>query len=553
MEKKSSGFSIYLLKLGFEPENSLIEDHEMERVNTSHPYEGTEIYIQDKSILDPWWVAYWKIDKGNINEDKEESRRVMSGALIFWKSNDRYFVFSHGHAFHKLNNDSYENDFGLRVTLNAVDEQKLRMASTHSPGQRIQRTTKLLRSNNLAFFDLEEEQEVFNSLVGYVQDKYKKYFQHPAGSDSLHMQTKYSPKELNDLCSKLLDLYRDETYKKKFPFMHNFVKEKDRQTISKLNDLLVRAVKSRDEQVDLNFPDLWDNHWRNLKTRFKRSKKKYSSPYNDLSMENYYAYFGDQLEEMDNDILLDKSSMCWVDNDDNEIGKELKFRKCFIFDVRYEDERYYLYNGDWYKVEESYIKKLQEFLDKGDWIIPRDKEPKYSHENENAYNEDLATNYLDKSRCLDKKNIAPENLSQVEPCDVYSMLDEKRHRFYHIKIYRASDGLSHLFFQGENAYDLLSQVKESRDKFLKLEFIKDLLKEENMKSSEIDIGPSKCEVYYLIIFKKGIKQRKKLTDLPFFSQISIKKTLTNLKTKGVDVKVMFIESDDENSQDKVQK
>ena len=50
--------------------------------------------------------------------------QALKGALLFHPYGNRTFAFSFGHVSQKMKSNAYEYDFGITVTLNAVDPDK---------------------------------------------------------------------------------------------------------------------------------------------------------------------------------------------------------------------------------------------------------------------------------------------------------------------------------------------------------------------------------------------------------------------------------------------
>ena len=117
---KSRGFSIYLLKESFNAQNALKNDHNLELINEDDADlpTGALMYIADRPASIPWWKNYWGLNK-NLNQ-------VQKGAIVFLPVESRWVVLTFGMTYHQLNENSYEYDFGLRTSLNALDPEKIK-------------------------------------------------------------------------------------------------------------------------------------------------------------------------------------------------------------------------------------------------------------------------------------------------------------------------------------------------------------------------------------------------------------------------------------------
>ena len=169
--------------------------------------------------------------------------------------------------------------------------------------------------------------------------------------------------------------------------------------------------------------------------------------------------------------------------------------------------------------ENAYIAKLEAFLDP----LCRDL-PLRPHtlQGEGAYNEAVAAAnaaYI----CLDKTNISPAGQTQIEPCDLYSIVDNLG-VFYHIKISTLSAQLSHLFNQGTNAMELLKLEEEAVEK------LKALINQKAVKGTAEEFFQPIDERKYKVVF--GIVTHKdkarKSKNLPLFSRVSLRRNMKAL-------------------------
>ncbi len=131
---KTRSFSIYLLKDTFDAGNALRDDTKLEPgVDATDLPEGATLFVLDKQPYTPWWAGFFGIQK--------QLTQASKGAMIFLQASGRSFALCFGHVSHNLKDESYEYDFGLRVTLNCVDPEKLRSTDILEPsGAKRQRT-----------------------------------------------------------------------------------------------------------------------------------------------------------------------------------------------------------------------------------------------------------------------------------------------------------------------------------------------------------------------------------------------------------------------------
>ena len=391
---------------------------------------------------DPWWKGYFGVRK--------PLRQVTKGALVFLPVGDRRFALSFGFVFHNLKDESYEYDFGLRVTLNSLDPNKLKSTDVLQPGAARRQRTQVPVASDLTYFDFDRDNAILKSLTGKVKDEHKELFKDATGASSLHISSTVAPDGLIDLCEKLLELYESDTFKTTFPDIQNITPVRDPAIIERLNDNLLAAFRGKSENLSLAIPAIIDYH-HNAYASFSGAGT--SLVYDDFFIGRYYEYLDEndkRLRDVDlND--LKRHSIRLTDEDGNP-RQRYSIYNCLIFDTTLGagTETYHLVEGNWYKVESDYIARLKAFLDPLHADLPL---PPFNHDGEGAYNEAAAAGD-EGIVCLDKGNISPAGQTQVEPCDLYAANDGHA-TFNHIKVSTFSAELSHLFNQGANAIELL--------------------------------------------------------------------------------------------------
>ena len=530
---KTHPFSIYLLRKGYDSSNSLKDDSKLKNdFKADNLPDGADLFVLDGRRYPPWWVKYFGI-QGDI-------RQSTKGALVFIKVGDRCFALSFGHAYHNLEDECYEYDFGILVTLNSIDPNKLKSTDAFEPDSARRRRVQLPVYSGLTFFDFDRDSMILKSLTGAVKDKYEEKFGYVTGSSSLKIKSTVDSEELPELLQDLLGLYESKEYKENFPDVLSIEPIKNPRIINKLCEKLIDSLRDKSEDTYLAIPEIIDDY---ISTKSKFSGVKGTGVgqlYDDIRVENYYDHLerkGFSLDSIDRNILKKHKIDILDENGSNP--KSYNIMKCLVFDTIIEDEEgmeneegaYYLSDGNWYKVEKDYVKKLKKELDEC-YKDPQPQLPDYKHKNEGEYNKSVSSensSYI----CLDRKNIAPELQSQVEPCDLYSIEDgsdgEVRAVFSHVKISTFSQRLSHLFNQGANAIELINSIDES---FEKLESLIDEFSPKGKEDAfKAPIHSRNYDVFYVIITHKD--KDKKSDNLPLFSRVSLRRTVKYMQLMNV--------------------
>jgi uncharacterized protein (TIGR04141 family) len=514
-----------LLKNSFDYQNSLKEktnlDSDIGAVNL--PGESI-LYILDNIPQPPWWSGYFGIIK--------PLEQVSKGALIFLAASGRWFVLSFGHVAHNLKEECYEYDFGLRVTLNCVDPVKLRSTDTLEPSGAKRQRTQLPTAGDLTFFDVDGDSTILKSLTGKVKDKYKDVFKNATGSSNIRISCNVEPPGLTDLCTNLLALYQADSYKEAFPEIQNISPVRDPVIIDQLNARLIDAFRVKEDALALSVPDIVD-FGDGLWGTFAGARN--GKVYDDIFIDRYYEYLnnaGLDIATVDIDTL--KRHQLLLTNEDGSIVRDRhSIFKSFVFDTTLHGgtESYHLCEGNWYLIDSGYVAQLRAYLDP---LCKDTTLPDFAHANEAEYN--LAAAAAKGGRvCLDKTNISPAGQKQVEPCDVYEVVDG-RAVLHCVKISTLSAQLSHLFNQGTNSVNLM------RSEDAALSNLRTLV---GVGVSEIEraalvapLNDGKFRVTFGIVTHKD--KLGKSDNLPLFSRISLMRCMKEMKRMGIEAEYCFI-------------
>lgn len=521
---KSHPFSIFLLKPNFDHTRALVDpEHRLTPSQGSKLPANASLFLLDAPPTEPWWKDCFGIQQPLF--------RAHKGALIFLPVRARTFVLSFGHVHHYLNDESYEHDFGIRVTLNSVDPNKLRIADSLEPGPARRRRTQIPSHSNLAALDFDRDTSILKRLTGYTSEDSADLFGHATGSSSLRISIPCDPTSWNALCQRLLDLYTSKTYEEIFPDIQSVTPVRDPKVLDALNVRLIDGLVEDAGDIYLAVPEFIDD--------LSASHASFSGAgpslvYDDVYADLYYHYL--ESHGIDRRALtvehLKKHRLHLTDAEGLVI-RSYPIRRCLVFDTRLVGTggTFHLNDGDWYAVDDDYVARLHDFLDPL-WIDL--SLPDYTQAREAEYNKSVAAGSPG-MLCLDMKDISPAGQSQVEPCDLYSV-ENGVATFYHIKVSTLSSQLSHLFNQGSNAIQLLKLDAEAAAKMESLIETEAGPGAESRFKSPFSNGP--WRVLFGIVSHKDKLLRSE--NLPLFSRISLMRVMKDMKLMAVDASFGFV-------------
>ncbi len=503
--------SIRLLKEGVPPEDAFKEQPESELGKYDQIAEA-KYYIDKGWSFPPDWVKYLGWEKPKVST---------ASALLFIPISDsggnhRHFVVSFGYGYAKLNDDRLVSDFGLITALNMLDNDGIKSSSVFAPSDHSkQKKTQTTRASSLVGHDMDYYTQILKNVTGRVKDKYEVLSKNITASlQSIKISTGEEVKNLPELCRKFLEIYQKEDYKENFKDLFYIERIKEKDLCEKLNKKLIKGIQDKSDNIYLEVPELIDfqsvSKWQ-IKFKGNRSKKEFDD------VPTIKEFHGAISEYSHIGEIKVESLKKWEINllDENDTSQHsFSIFKCLVFETNLDEETYCFSHGYWYHInsdfKEEVISKTEEYkIEK----INGKSIPIFAHQNEAAYNEDLAKST--NGKLLDKNCISMGGYDKIELCDVLYISNNGKTTFLHVKIkHGGSSGLSHLFAQGDNSLTLL-RSKDSK-------FIEGIKVVTNLGLEDID---KDVKVHFLIISKNG-------RDIPFFAKVSLFKTIKEIISKN---------------------
>ena len=212
-----------------------------------------------------------------------------------------------------------------------------------------------------------------------------------------------------------------------------------------------------------------------------------------------------------------------VDENGNKI-KSWNLYKCIYLDIEYNGEQYFLNEGKWYLLSQNFVKQINDFYNSTEISSLNIIDDSYQFEE--TFNKKIVESNPDSYFLMDRKLISIGG-SRIEFCDVYSY--EKK--LIHVKIYKGSSVLSHLFAQG------LVSAEALFDKDFRRE-VKRISSDQISLPIEDSITASEYEIVYVIAMKDA--NPKTLPELPFFSKVAFRNVVKRLKRYGFHVSIKAV-------------
>lgn len=512
--------SIYLARDGNKSDSEIIKlENVKDPIHLNLPEADTAVlYIKKQPPRNiPPWAKLFTSDR-NV-EPSVFGMSSSVGAVFIVRISKSIFILSFGTGFHLIKPEAIERDFGLRVTLNSVNPDKLRSLDKasydHNP---LNSRTQSTMDVDIFNLHLDSEMEMLYAVTG--ASLVKEFGSHVTGRDALTIAVEADLSDIPAILSESINRYRSKL-PEKFRWVENINRVRDLDEIEILDlELNQHFNAGKFNDFWLGEPEIVD--WENqIGYSFDMYPKTLRHVV--LSFSDYITF----LAGVTPTVELMKSHVVHVNNSEYQSVKCWSIYRCLYAEVNYDSNCYILRNGVWYKVNNDFVTAVDEYL-KDLKIYPL-KFPIYSHDREEDYNSHVSK--TEAGFCLmDKKNIQIGGpYDKLEHCDLIRNGNE----FIHVKLYRSSSTLSHLFSQGFVAAEAFIKDSWYREKLNPK-----LPPSIRLTDTKARPTPSNYKIVYAIATEKKIPD-----ELPFFSKITLKNSLKTLRALDYGVFLTKIDID----------
>jgi uncharacterized protein (TIGR04141 family) len=483
---------------------------------------------------EPRWAPFLR---EGFAEGVQLSLSATAAAVLFVRAGSRWFAVTFGQGRHLLHPDSFEIDFGLKVTLNTVDVKKLRSLDLRTFEELTVHTRRQVsRSSALDVFNVDVHRDLLGSVTGEPTDT--SLAKRLTGRDALAFTGTLAFSELATKSKALLEHYEGTQYKERFPWVDNIRYVRDGKTLDVLNEKLVRGINSRNTgKIHLAPPEVIE--WDGVSFLHPGENPGNGEAHLDLDlgicMVSLATREGVDPAEFKLSLeTLKREKIRTVRDDDSYLPERWSLYNCLVAELVEADALYILSAGQWFKIEKTFAAQTL----KDTMALVREIEhlpAAQPNEAEEDYNARAAGSFKNLA-LLDQKNKKAKGArTAIEPCDLFS----ESGQFIHVKRKLRSSALSHLFSQGAIA----AETFLSDEKFRKE--VKKVIEGQNpeiarrMGDPRERPDPSQHEIVFAVITPPT--REKWPNALPFFSQLNLVRTASRLRLLGFRVSLYRIE------------
>lgn len=496
--------------------------------------EGAQVFVGQIYSNQPSWRSFVAEGAGEVPEDIFTGG---AGAVIFVPVGVRTIAVCFGHVHLALDDEAFERQFGLKVTLNVVPRGNLRTLDLATPDAvTFQKRVQASKDSDVRDFGVDMLRDLARVAGGTPGNP--SFARFVAGKDSLSITCDVEASTLQAKCVEMLAAYEGKAYQKEFAWVDNMCPVSEKDTVRKLDKKLLLAINDLrgggTAEVHMAPPEIV-NYTEGSELHYNGFGS-HGAVFYSLSIEDYAS----ELERcgFDGGITEIKEKHRIKAKGDGQEGFSEKWRvyDCFVFEANLGSGQskadYVLFSGDWYRVDKKFKDLVEKFFNS----IPRVAIiGKTSCINEQELIAEIETTRGDLLK-LDQTKINPEGVryANIEPCDFFS----DRGQFIHLKDGHSSGPISHLWSQGVVSAEAFVSDADFRKKLrAKVRSLGRGFERLLPKSTERPVRED-YRVHYGIM-------RKPYADgtlgLPFFSKVSLQAAVERIQQFGIPVELELIE------------
>lgn len=531
--------NIRLLRKGRKPENAFSPSFVPgePRALQQRPWDGIEgasLYIGQVYSKPPGWAEFLEHGSADLPTDMLTSG---AGAVLFVPAKDRVAALCFGHVHIALNDDAFERQFGLKVTLNSVPRDQLRTLDLATPDAvTFQKRVQASKDSDVQAFGVDMIRDLARVAGGTPKDA--AFARFVAGKDALSITCVVEPGDIQAKCAEVINAYGKVDYRKEFAWVDNMRLVLEKDTIAGLDAKLFAAVTDllagKNSDLHMAPPEIV-NYTEGNQLHYNGFGS-HGVNFHSLSIQDYIAelercgFTGDMGE------IKEKHRIKAKGDGEDEFAEKWRVYDCFVFETSLgagaNEQHYVLFAGDWYCVEKKFKKNIEDFYNDIEKVTIVGAT---TCKNERDLIAEIVATRVDLLK-LDQQKINPAGVryANLEPCDFFS----KDKQFIHLKDGNSSGSISHLWSQGVVSAEAFVSDADFRKKLRKT--VKDLGGgfEAGLPKAGEKVTRDDFKVVYGIM-------RQPYADgtlgLPFFSKVSLQTAVSRIQQFGIPVALELIQ------------
>jgi len=412
-------------------------------------------WLQQNKAKPPRWLEWL-----STAFDLEEADLVnqSSSFVLILEAVGRLFAVTFGYGFSVIDRTLVEPDFGLKVTLNAVNPQALDTIDTRT----LDRVTKQTRTHlnvgrPVEEFGIEPDLDWLRSVRGTARGE--QIAGKVQGTDAVRIRWNDSLENLGNCCQTLLDLYQSDDYKRHFGFVDQLrpLPTAD-PLVASLEQKVLELIEQRDrEWLTVAHPDVPSPDTETFKIGCGNIKRE---NIDELDLDTVFGFLGEYKQTYGELPNLQKTYVIALDAQGEVRSQKTALWKYLVAHIEHGGHVYVLSLGQWFRIDKDYLSELRKKAAAIQDVTDDFKCPPWRKgTSEKDYNNQVANTHG--WLLLDRQMFTfGDAANKIECADLLT----PRLDFVHVKSMTSSATMSHLFAQGTVSARLFRTQPEYREK-----------------------------------------------------------------------------------------
>ena len=526
------------LMRGSTAEEALKDDHDF----TPMPSSIGQLYFNQSGAHPPGWVNFLE---EIAPAARDEFRTQSCSAVLFVETKHpakRLFAICFGQGHHALADGAVETGFGLKVTLNLVSRDRLRVIdSAQLDSTVMQKRTQASRNADLGAFEVDTDRDLVRLASGIPSSS--DFAKALTGRDALKFRAHLAPTRIVAQCERALELYGETSYQRDFGFIDHVQPVSSRTLIQALDDMVFEELKILVDggvsDLHLAIPDILGPEDSVEIGYFGLGLSSGKESYLELAIEHYVS----ELRKGKFDTITDMRALKpsheirVMKNGRSDGTHRRKLYSCFVFETSEADNSYVLFDGIWYLIED----KFQKDVERSYQALLK---PSFLTKTEAKTEQALIAELIADQRllCLDqtRSNPAGAPTAKIEACDFLSRQSE----LIHLKDGHSSSPLSHLWNQALISAEAFMGDSKFRGDFRRAATKREVKYNRQGFAALIPDGRTRPTAKnFTVIYgvMRHAHKKSKNLNLPFFSKVALRAAAARIDRMGFNVQLHLIE------------
>lgn len=409
--------------------------HELD-VEKHNNFKEGRIYIASTEENTVEWLDILNsYTKDSLERDLYKNKSNKAVLMLKYEKSEekKEYIFSlvYGYGRTMLDDRYIVKNFGLRTAINLIEESNIKsLNSLNISRDYIDIQRQALSYVSHSDLQVNTNADILKSISGKAPSSSN--FSSMSGADNLRFSAK-SDVSLSELLKDVLNAYKSDSYKEKgLEWIDHIQAVRDSKIIASLDEEVINHIKndSLDKPVIapnkiISYLDI-EGYFISGMNSSHTFKENF---YDDIPAEQFWKFISDKINpENIIDKLKSSSLYYWLSDSSQKVSS---IYNCLFIEIEYENEKFFINNGDWFKIESTYYTDIKNKIDRiekfNDPAIPSCAE----NWNEGEFNEKFSESAPDRFKLFDKKNfhLPDYGHSRIEPADIITI--EKQ--FIHVK------------------------------------------------------------------------------------------------------------------------